>query len=712
MKNPLRYFSGLKWRALSRLFAVAASLLSLSLYALHPQLLESLDQRSRDLVFKLREAPAPSSEVVVVAVDEKSIKTFGRWPWPRDLQAELISRLKIQGAGVIALDIIYLQPESEHMDQFMETALARPGPPVIGGYFFRNDQSRAINTGAEVYLKKQKIGIMQAGAEAKTDTIPAFSQVEHNQAALARHMQGLGFFNFIPLGDGLVRDVPMVLQYDKNYYPSLSLMALSKYLQESIALGLDEEGVSYLRVGKKQIAVDEYARLSLNFYNGQHRIPIISALDVIQGTVGSGELAGKIVFVGVTELGLSDLRATPVDPRFPGVAVHATAVSNVLQSFYLYQDKRTVLIDVLLMALVPLIMVIAIAQARKPILMLLGFASALTIVWLVFYWCVAVQGLLISFIYPALAIVIGYMMFQSYYVLVAQRHTRFLRNAFSTYVSPDLVDRIITTPEQLALSGEKRVISVLFSDIRGFTTLSESLEPEKLTRILNEYLAPMTDIVMSNQGTLDKYIGDAIMCLFNAPLDVKNHEHKAATAARQMLQTLSILNQEFMEKYQLKLEIGIGIHTGAAVVGNLGSPQRFDYTAIGDTVNLASRLEGRTKAYGVRCIISDVTYAALKDVMPCRHLDRIRVKGKTQPVDIYELLADDQEHAEDKIKSFHQALEYYFEGNFSAALRSFEEFLVDYPGDGPARVFQQRCQDFLNTVPAENWDGVYIAREK
>lgn len=712
MNSPVGMFRKLKWRALSRLFAVSASFLSLALYALHPALLETLDQRSRDLVFKLRDAPAPAPEVVIVAVDEKSIKSFGRWPWPRDLQAELISRLKTHGAAVIALDIIYLQPESEHMDQFMETALSRPGAPVVGGYFFRQDQTAALNEDASEYLQGQKIGIVKTGADANTGTLPVFAYVEQNQAALARHMQGFGFFNFIPLGDGLIREVPLVLQYEADYYPSLPLAALSLYLHKAITLGFDREGVSQVRLGASDVAVDEYGRMPLNFYNGNKQIPILSAADVIEGRAGIEAINEKLVFVGVTELGISDLRATPVDPRFPGVAVHATVASNVLQAFYLYQDKRTILVDVLLMALVPLVMVIAIAQARRPILMLLGFASAMIIVWLVFYWCVSVQGLLISFVYPAMAIIIGYIMFQSYYVLVAQRHTRFLRSAFSTYVSPALVQRLIQAPEQLALTGEKRTITVLFSDIRDFTGLSESLPPEKLTRILNEYLAPMTDIIMHNQGTLDKYIGDAIMCLFNAPLDVRSHEICAVNAASEMLSALPELNARFREQFGISLDIGIGIHTGPAVVGNLGSPQRFDYTAVGDSVNLASRLEGRTKAYGVQCIISETTHAALAPSLPCRRLDRIRVKGKTQPVEIFELLFGARAQHENMITEFHQCLDLYFEEKFQQAETAFADFLQHYPADGPAMTFLARCRRYLQAPPAPDWGGVYVANDK
>ena len=404
------------------------------------------------------------------------------------------------------------------------------------------------------------------------------------------------------------------------------------------------------------------------------------------------------------------------------------------------------MIDVLLMAVVPLIMVWGMARLRRMTLMAMSYVGVLCVLWALFYVSVTRFGLLISVSYPAVAATIGYLLFQTFHVLVTQRHSRYLRQAFSTYVSESLVDTLIKNPDSFKMSGEKKVISVLFSDIRGFTSMSEKLSPERLVTILNRYLGPMTEIVMDEEGTLDKYIGDAIMAIYNAPLNVQNHAVKAVRSAVRMLKDLEVLNQELEKEFGVRLKIGVGVHTGEAVVGNMGSIRRFDYTAIGDTVNLASRLESRTKAYGVEIIISEDTCRELKEWFLVRKLDRIRVKGKKEPVEIYQVMADvaagqvdGNTHRQrmpgrpdtidatdvagqsalkkladvnDIIDSYYQALELYFAGNFKEALHAFEDILNRHPDDVPSLLLANRCRQYVANPPPEGWDGVYVARSK
>jgi len=602
------------------LFALLASVLSLIVYWYRPPLLERFDLLGRDVVFQLREAPPPPPDVVVVSVDERSIKRHGRWPWPRELQGRLIASLKQQGAAVVALDIIYLRPQDPAQDAALAAALAADGGAVVGGYFFRDEQTVAGSRVSRDLLKDSRIQSVFEAPDARRDRILEFPFVETNQADLAAAFSTFGFFNYIPDPDGLIRGAPVVLGYGGDFYPSLPLSALAQYLGEPIRLRISSDGAESVSVGPYSSPVDGLGRLALNFYNGPKRIPFVSAGDVLDGNTPPDLLTNKVVFLGVTELGIADVRPTPIDHSFPGVGVHATVAANMLQGFHLYRDGRTILINVLLTALIPLLMVLLMSWTRRVLWMTVAFAATLTGVWFLFYSIVTTTGHLISLTYPVIATALGYLAFQAYHILVTQRQSRYLRQAFSTYVAPALVERLIENPDALALTGEKRVVTVLFSDIRGFTTLSESLPAEVLVPILNRYLGPMTDIVMGEQGTLDKYIGDAVMALYNAPLDVPDHAARAAQSAIRMLGELERLNEAFEADFGLRLHIGVGIHTGEAVVGNMGSETRFDYTAIGDTVNLASRLEARTKAYGVEIIVSDTTRADLTELSAvCRH---------------------------------------------------------------------------------------------
>ena len=695
------------------MFAMAAAVLSLLIYWYRPALLERFDLLGRDLVFKLREAPPPPADVVVVAVDEKSIKQYGRWPWSRQVQARLIDALKRQGVAVIALDIIYLRPQDAAQDLALARALSEPGAPVVGGYFFRDEQTVPGSAAAIEYLKESRIRVIQEAPDTRPERVLSFPFVETNQSDLAPAFSGLGFFNYIPDPDGLIRDAPLVLGYDGDFYPSLPLAALARYLKAPIELRLSVDGAEGVFLGSRSVPLDGLGRMAVSFYNGAQRIPFLSASDVLDRATAPDALRGRLVFVGVTELGIADVRPTPVDPSFPGVGVHATVASNILQGFYLHRDSRTVLVDAALMALIPFLMVALMSRLGRVAWMIAAFVATLAGVWLAYYEIVTSTGLLISLTYPVIAASVGYFTFQTYQILVTQRQSRYLRQAFSTYVAPALVERLIKNPDALALTGEKRVISVLFSDIRGFTTLSEYLPAEVLVPVLNRYLGPMTDIVMGENGTLDKYIGDAVMALYNAPLDVPDHAARAARSAIRMLHELERLNEDFTKDLGLRLEIGIGIHTGEAVVGNMGSATRFDYTAIGDTVNLASRLEGRTKAYGVGIIVSESTRGALDGEFRVRRLDRVRVKGKQEPVAIYQLLAEPEDaDIPEWVGRFEAGLESYFAGAFGEALEVFEALLADYPEDAPTQVFIDRCREFLRQPADPDWGGVYLATEK
>jgi len=362
----------------------------------------------------------------------------------------------------------------------------------------------------------------------------------------------------------------------------------------------------------------------------------------------------------------------------------------------------------------PFLLVYLLGRVQKTLTGAVILLAFLIAVGVAFYALFALGGYQVGFSYPLVSLALTYLLAEGYRNLVIEKRSRFVQRAFSTYVAPSLVQVIMKDPKRLELGGEKRTITVLFSDIRGFTTLSEKLNPEQLVTLLNRYLGPMSDIVLEEQGTLDKYIGDAIMAEYNAPVDVPDHAARACRTALRMLDTLAKLNEGFERDFGMRLDIGIGLNTGEAVVGNMGTTLRFDYTAIGDTVNLSSRLEGQNKTYGTHIIVTEDTRHAAGGEFLFRPLDSIRVKGKHHPVQIFELM-DFTERAsaaeQERAQRFAQALELYRVGRFKEAAASFESQSQANPQDAPAALFLRRCREYVATPP-EQWDGVYVAVSK
>ncbi len=710
-----------RWQVL--LFALAASAFSLSAYwyqqRYHPVLLESMDQRSRDVVFRLRSPPQPPAEVAIVAIDERAIKDYGRWPWPRSLQGELIEKLKQFQAGTLALDIVFAQPytdaaEGVQQDSALIEALRIPGTPVVGGYFFRPYKSRLSDDTAleQLYENRVKIKLVTEGGH--LNDVPLYEFAETNQPHIAEHLDGLGAFNRETDVDGLVRRAPLILRYQDEVFPSLALRALAVYAGVSEGLVAAPEGITEVRLDTFGIPVDEKGRLTANFYNQneqQSGIAMYSAADVLNGVVGVPELAGRLVFVGVTEIGIADLIPTPVNPVFPGVAMHATIAANILQEEYLYRNWDTVLIDIALIALIPLIGVLTLALLKRLWQMLLTSLVFVAILGGLFYWLVAYKSQLVSLLYPSAAMLTAFIAFGIYYVLTSQRTTKFLTGAFGSYVSPDVVDQLLAQPDSLGISGERREVTVLFSDIRNFTGISEQLPPERVVEMLNRYFDSMTNTVLAHKGTLDKYIGDAIMAIFNAPLSIPDHQVLAADAALAMQQRLVDMQAEIKASYDVDLQIGIGIHCGDVVVGNLGSSQRFDYTAVGDAVNLASRVESACKFYGVPIIVTESIQSQLNDDQVLRPLDKIQVRGKSIPVNIYELMQPTGENRR-LAEQFTEMFQWYINGEFKQARQVLLDLQLNYRVDQPTQLYLQRCNEFLRQPPAVTWNGVYQAQGK
>lgn len=687
--------------------AVISSLAGLLLYRETFSFAQQVDLRLKDARFSLRGTQIPTAPVTIIAIDNRSIKELGRWPWSRELTAGLIRAAGRQGAKVTALDMVFSETQNVTADGTLAQSIATAGN-VIMGYFFR-EEPQPDDPLALLQLAASRVSFVTtaSGATAAT-SLPTYEQIDANISTVGNGAAGFGYFNQLPDADGLYRSTPLLMHFRGEIYPSLALKAVSYYLGEPLNVAIEQFGISNISMGSRTIPANEQGSISLAYYGPGGTVPTVSAADVIAGRLPDGTLTGKLAFVGVTETGIADLRPTPLDPVLPGVEILATFAANALEGKFFTRDSRTLGIEMGAIALMPLLLALFLASVPSTLLGLAGFSLISTGYLGMNFFLFSSQRMDVSIVYPLLPLVITYLGGETYRNLVVERKGRYLKKAFGSYVSPELVNEIVKNPGRLQLGGEKRTISILFSDIRGFTTLSEGLAPEDLVKLLNNYLSPMTRIVLEERGTLDKFIGDAIMAIFNAPLDLPGHPTSACRAAVRMVKRLRELNDDFSRRGLPRIDIGIGIHTGEAVVGNMGADTRFDYTAIGDSVNLASRLEGLNKFYGTRILVSETTREQTADSgLLFREVDLVLVKGKVKPVAVFELLIEENIN----IRQFERGLMLFRSLNFESAALEFKT-LAEEDGDHVAQIYLERCQAFIVQPPPPEWDGVYSALTK
>lgn len=694
-------------RLMFALIGVLAAAGSFLLYKQASPSLQQLDFRMKDARFRIRGPVKPDKDIVVVAIDHKSIKEIGRWPWSREVTGKLIENLAAHyGTKVTALDIVFSEPQNSGADGALAASVKKAGN-VVMGYFFREEQNE-VNKEALAQLEKAKLKLVKVADGVQSIPIHDFPSLDINIPQLGAGALDFGFFNALHDDDGLYRRSILLLLYGGDMYPSLSLKALRHYLGSDIMLDVRQWGVDSMQIGSMRIPSREDGTMALNFYGGTGSFFTVSASDIIAKRLPKDLLKGKIAFVGATEVGIYDLRPTPFDPTLPGIELHATMAANALEKRFLLYDSMTQIMEIVCIFLLPILLGIFLAFAPGTFAGL-GIMALFTSAFGFFnYFMFASVFRDMTIIYPFAGIALTYLGGEAWRNLVVERKGRHLKKAFSSYVSPDLVKQIEKDPDKLVLGGEQRELSILFSDIRGFTTVSESLSPPDLVKLLNEYLSPMTRIVLEERGTLDKFIGDAVMALFNAPLDVPEHATHACAAAVRMMEELKSLNTGFAERGMHTIDIGIGINTGPAVVGNMGADIRFDYTAIGDSVNLASRLESLNKYYGSHILVSEDTRTQVNDSrFIFREVDRVKVKGKHLPIVMYELMLNNT----DMLPSFEVALQKYRSQDFAAAKADFDN-LVSSHNDGPSRLYSGRCGEYLAEPPPADWDGVYVAKSK
>jgi len=731
--------------------------------------LHNVELRSLDARFLLRGERPHDPRIVIVDLDEKTLERVGAFPIGRQVYAKVIDRLSSDGAAVVAFDAVFTQPEknsavealkaleselSGHAppsvleriraiertsdnDAILADSIKRAGNVVIGHIFLDAERAKSQDPqAAEAYynvLWGQPFPQVRPLPE-----LPKFNMdaawrdnggivaegVEPNIQIIADAASSYGFFNENPDNDGTYRRAALLIRYQNfEWYPSLALWAVRRFEQipnEAMVAWMRPEGIDHIEFGSHMLKTDPDAGVQINFAGPFGTYQHYSMVDVMNGEVPANAFRGKIVLVGATALGIGDIRPTPFQSAdYMGVEIHANVIDNLLHSGergrgFLSRGKREEVIDLLFIVLFGLGLGYAFGQAR-PLVSTIAVAVALLLFGFVNYELFARLGLLPSFVLPASVLVANYGAVTSFRMIFEEREKRKIRRAFGQYVAPGVIALLEKDPQRyFRPGGELRELTIMFSDIRSFTTIAEGLTPEELVSVLNEYLGQMTDVLFKSWGTLDKYIGDALMAFWNSPYPQEEHGIRGASCALNMLRRLEEMNAAWAAAGKKQLSIGIGLNTGPVNVGNMGSEKRLSWTVMGDHVNLASRLEGMTKEYHCQIIVSEYTYVQIQDAFVCRELDRIRVKGKLQPVAIYELmgfLPDREKHA-DLLAVYEEALAAYRRHEWSEAAELFEAILVKYPADGPSQVLFHRCLEFCADSPAEDWDGVYVMKTK
>jgi len=730
-------------------YGLALALLAAMIWlrAADPQPLQTLENNTFDLYqrIKPRELPEQPLPVRIVDLDEKSVAALGQWPWPRNIFTKLVTALVDNyHVGAVGFDIVFAEPDRLTPDQLLESlsgldaetarslmlltnndallAQAISGKPVVLGQVASEDGETPDDAN-----KPLKAGIAMRGtgdAAAALRNLKDYGGMVRNLRILEDSATGIGTFTVEPDPDGVIRRVPLIVKVGDQVYPALSIETLRVLLQRpSILIQYDEIGPTAIKLAPGvEIPIDRFGE-AIYYQAPYSRHRYVSAVDVINGEVPRELLEGHIVFIGTSFAGHGDIRSTPLMGALPGVEVHAQIVENMLTGALLSRPSEAAAIDILLIAGTGILLLVALPLIGAVWSLVAVSAINLGVVgtsWYLF----SEQGMLIGAAYPLICSFLLYMFLTYMSYLREELSKKQVRSAFSQYLSPAMVEQLAKDPDKLQLGGEMRTMTLLFSDIRGFTAISEQFRgnPVGLVSLINRFLTPMTGIILDRKGTIDKYMGDCIMAFWNAPIEDEDQVGHACDAALAMVTRARELNVEIEQECQREgrpffpIKMGIGINTGEVFVGNMGSDQRFDYSVIGDDVNLASRLEGQSKTYGVLIVIGENTVKEAGDFATLE-LDLIRVKGKQEAVRIFTILgrrdAIDQTVFAD-LSAKHQAMLGAYRGQrwdeaeaLARTCRDLDPSLADFYD-----VYLERIGDYRANPPGADWDGVYTAESK
>ncbi|WP_213287079.1 CHASE2 domain-containing protein [Bradyrhizobium sp. sGM-13] len=725
----------------ARLLCLALLIGFAALRVADPAPVEEIRVRTFDAFQRIDPRKKTARPVTIVDIDEKSMEKFGQWPWPRTRLADLITELTQLGAVVIAFDAVF--PEPDRLN------------PALAADTFRNlDEEtrarlRALPSNDQIFadaIRKSRVVLGESGLPEEIATLDKtlpvtglamlgeepqrfmfeFPGLLRNVPVLEHAAAGRGLFTIRPERDGIVRRVPMIMLAQGQTMPSLTFEMLRVATGSgTILIKAEKAGIKSLGIKGVQIPTDHNGQLWVHYARNDASI-YVPAINVLEKNVAPDMIAGKLVLIGTSAVGLNDIKTTPVSRAMPGVEIHAQVLESALTGAVISQPNYGIGIEFAAAMLLGLL-VIVFAPLFGPVSLVIfggAFASVLVGTSAYFY---AQHRLLIDFTYPLMSTTSIYLtlIFSAFVREQAQR--RQIRSAFGQYLSPALVEQLAQSPEKLVLGGEEREMTIMFSDMRGFTSISETYknDPQGLTALMNRFLTPLTNAILDRKGTIDKYMGDAIMAFWNAPLDDKDHELNACEAALDMLDRVDELNQAREQEAKqegrpfIPLNAGIGLNTGLCVVGNMGSDQRFDYSVFGDSVNLASRLEGQSKEYGFPIIVGSKTALAVKDKFAILELDFIMVKGKKEPEVIYAIAGREDTAQSGRFQRLRnltiEMLACYRNRDWDGALAVIARGRKTDEANALEllyNLYEARIRGYLEDPPPEDWNGAFALLTK
>ncbi|TAN71387.1 MAG: adenylate/guanylate cyclase domain-containing protein [Methylobacter sp.] len=713
---------------------------------LHIPTLQRMENILYDLRLRTTVVNTVDPRIVIIDIDEESLAKEGRWPWRRDKLAYLVDMLfDYYNVKLLGFDVVFSEPDTSAGVELLEKLASGPlqkdsnflstletmRPQLsYDDMFAKSLENRPVVLGYFASHKTEKtpqVGTLPP-ALASADGHP-FSSLLFTEKSYAANLQKLqtaatsgGFFNNPNVDeDGVYRRLPLLIHYDHQLYEALSLalyrtllgMPEVKFITGKGYGETDSDRLEGLDIEGFQIPVDQSSTLLVPYRGRQGSFAYISATDVLNGVVAQEKLKDKIVIVGTTAAGLLDLRATPVQNVYAGVEVHANILSGLLDQTIKSRPSYIIAVELLELLLVCVLAILVFPHVSV-FLSAIIFSLLLSAVIAFNFYCWMIWNIdtLLATPVTLLTLLYGIQIFFGFFF--ENRKKKQLGNIFGQYIPPELVEQMSQSEEEFSLKGESREMTVLFSDVRGFTTISEGMEPQELCELINDILTPVTRVIHEHKGTIDKYIGDAIMAFWGAPMHNPQHASYAVKAGLAILQALKTIQKDFKAKGWPEVDIGIGLNTGKMSVGNMGSQFRIAYTIMGDAVNLGSRLEGLTKQYGVKMIVSESTLLAAPE-FTYRELDKVRVKGKHKPITIYEPLGVTEDIGPEQLQILellNQGLHHYRQQQWTSAQLIFEQLAQRYPHDKLYSIYLERIAYYLESPPEAGWDGAFTHTSK
>ncbi len=725
------------------IYTFAASLIAVSISTIniyYPKVGKSFDNKIKDYMFNFRGEKEDSKNVIIIDIDEKSLSILGQWPWSRDKVATILNNLTKAGVAVIGLDIVFAEEDQSSpvkvlaklnivkdnipdFDKELNSMVAKT--PTILGYKFTIRKNE--------FMRRESLHIpaiiIEKNKEKGSDKLLKANGTILNHKKLQDSAYSCGFFNNTPDDSGVVRSIPLVIKYDDQVYPSLDLEMIRVMTGlNTVFINYSNLGVENIQIGDIKIPTDRHGRLILNYRGKAKTFQYISAVDIYQNNITS-DLKNKVVLIGASATGLNDLKATPFDSLYPGVEVHATALDNIIVGNFITYPAWIDGLNLLLIFFFAIITVLFIAFTPfwfNPIALLLILSSSIYYNYFILFY----EGIMVNTILPFITIMISALIaiFMDYIFEV--KNEQMIKRKFASKVSQDVMDSLLKDSSTELFEPTNKTITVFFSDIRNFTYISEAIGDAKVLLILlNEYFDPMTDIIMKGKGTVDKYIGDAIMAHWNALGEVKDHAQVAVDTAISQILYLAEINKKLkaddrfavlVKENENIIDIGIGINTGDVIVGEMGSSQRSDYTVIGDTVNVGNRVESLCKYYDAQLSISSITKQQLSKDHIYRFLDHIIVKGKSKPIQIWQVYDYDhgenistiygvsKDELEEELALYHRAIFLYQDASFEDALSILEEInkKENKTNNNIYNIYISRCKEYIKNPPT-NFDSIY-----